>query len=195
MAGKKKKDRSEVKWTPEEAFDPAATLQDIIDAPIFKDVGDEHGHSITAGTRIPFWMNRRLRKLIEMTNSPYEIMSDVLRDAIYRGVWILVIKYAMGTDWNVETKMAAAVDAVTTSRRVRSQVESLIAGLDDMARDGDMEKASEHLTDYVLAAVEIDNDWHREKVFTILNDSKVVKDVVQNCPDEVKKLLEQGGKA
>lgn len=193
MAREKKK-RSGVDWDPEKAFDAGATLEELINAPPFREVSDEHGHSATAGSRIPFWLQRRFRKMVEMKGSPYDLISDVLRDALFIGGRVLSIRYSMSTEWDVETKMAAAVDATTLSRRIRGQVEELVRGLDDMVKDSDTSKAAEHLTDYVLAAIELDNDWHREKLFTLLNGNRTVKDLVKHCQPEIQKLLEQGGK-
>lgn len=191
---KSKKKKKPSDWELEQKFDPAATLQELIEEPPFKEVSDEHGHSATAGTRIPFWLQRRFQKIIEMPGSPYDLMSDVLRDALYRGGRILQMKYSMSADWDTETKMAAAVGATAASRRIRSQVEELIQGVDEMFRDGDVDKAADSLTDYVIAATDLDSDWHREKVFKLLNDSRVVKELLDHCPPEVQKLLEQEGK-
>jgi len=190
----KKKPKGEPTWDPEASFDPAATLQDLISSPPFKEVSDEFGHSATAGSRIPFWLQRRFQKIIEMPGSPYDLMSDVLRDALYLGGRILHMRYSMSADWDVETKMAAAVDATTASRRIKAQVDELIAGLDEMFRDGDIDKAADSLTDYVVAAIDLDNNWHKDKVFRMLEDSKVIRDLVQYCPSEVQKLLEQGAR-
>ena len=181
-------------WEVEAPLDLAATLEELIASPPFKEVSDEHGHSATAGTRIPFWLDRRVKLLKEMHGSPYELVSDVLRDAIFLGMRVLAMRHRMSPDWEVETKLAQVVDATGASRRIRSQVEELIKAIDEMLRDNDMEKASEHLTDYVLAAVDLENEWHKKKVFDILNGSRVVKDVAQYCPRATQQILELGGK-
>ncbi len=181
-------------WEVEAPLDLAATLEELIASPPFKEVSDEHGHSATAGTRIPFWLDRRVKLLKEMHGSPYELVSDVLRDAIFLGMRVLAMRHRMSPDWEVETKLAQVVDATGASRRIRSQVEELIKAIDEMLRDNDMEKASEHLTDYVLAAVDLENEWHKKKVFDILNGSRVVKDVAQYCPRATQQILGLGGK-
>ncbi len=132
-------------WEVEAPLDLAATLEELIASPPFKEVSDEHGHSATAGTRIPFWLDRRVKLLKEMHGSPYELVSDVLRDAIFLGMRVLAMRHRMSPDWEVETKLAQIIDATGASRRIRNQVEELIKAIDEMLRDNDMDKAAEHL--------------------------------------------------
>ncbi len=194
MVNDKKKAKKDASWEPEAALDLAATLQDLIDEPPFKEVSDESGESTTAGARIPNWLLRRIVKLKELSGSPYDINSDVIRDAIYVGLRILHLRYKLTPDWEVETKLAAAVDAVSAGRRVRRQVEDLVAGLDEMFRDGDVEKAAHNLTEYVLAAVALDSEWHKSKVFQILTENRIIGTVAEHCGVTVRKILEKGSK-
>lgn len=186
-----RKDKQDTGWEPEAAIDLAVTLQELIDEPPFKEVSDEGGSSATVGTRIPNWLLRRVVRLKELKHSPYDINSDVLRDAIYVGLRVLHLRYGLTPDWEVETKLAQAVDAVSATRRVRMQVEELVAGLDEMFRDGDVDKAVRNLTDYMMAAVELENDWHRDKVFKLLADDRTVREIGRHCGDAVKKILDR----
>jgi len=181
-------------WEPEEAIDYAATLKDLIAEPPFKEVSGEGSESSTAAARIPMWLLRRIIKLKELSGSPYELNSDVIRDAIYIGLRVLHLRYKLTADWEVETKLAAAVDAVSAGRRVRQQVTELIAGLDEMVRDGDMDKAAKNLTEYMLAAVELESDWHKNKVFKLLAESRVISEVATHCAEGIRKMLEAGRK-
>jgi len=183
----------ETSWEPEAVIDLAVTLQELIDEPPFKEVSDDAG-SATVGTRIPNWLLRRIVRLKELKHSPYDINSDVLRDAIYIGLRVLHLRYGLTPDWEVETKLAAAVDAVSAGRRVRSQVEELVAGLDEMFRDGDIDKAAHNLSEYVLAAVALDSDWHKTKVFQILTEHRIVREIASHCGEAVRKILEKGEK-
>lgn len=180
-------------WELEAPFEMAATLEDLIIAPPFKEASDEHGESVTAGTRIPTWLYRRVVKLREAEGSPYDLNSDVLRDAVYRGLQILYMKYKVSPDWEVEKKLAAIVDATGASRRIRDQHEELTSRLEDMYRDGDEKKAADMLGEYVLAAADLTNEWHRKKVFKLLKDSKVVSRVAEHCKEDIRKLIERGG--
>lgn len=189
MVDNKKSKKSD--WELEAPLDLAATLEELIADPPFKEVSDESGQSTTAGTRIPNWLQRRIVKLKELSGSPYELNSDVIRDALYKGLRVLHLKYKMTADWDVETKLAAAVDATGASRRIRAQVEELIAGVDEMYRDGDPEKAAESLNNYVMAAVELENTWHRDKLFRSLAESNAVKDLSGYCSEAVQRVLEK----
>ncbi len=194
MTPGKKRAEKDTSWEPEAVIDLAATLQDLIDEPPFKEVSDESGESTTAGTRIPNWLLRRIVKLKELSGSPYDINSDVIRDAIYVGLRVLHLRYRLTPDWEVETKLAATVDAVSAGRRVRSQVEELVSGLSDMHRDGDVDKAVYNLSQYVMAALELESEWHRDKVFSILAESRVVRDLTPQCSEAVRRILERSSR-
>ena len=102
------------------------------------------------------------------------------------------IKYSMSADWEVETKLAAAVDATSASRRIKKQVEELIEGIDEMFRDGDVDKAVNNLSDYVLAADELDNDWHKGKIFKLLASNRAVRSVLPYCTDVIQRIVKRG---
>ena len=193
MTSKNNKPEKQTEWEPEAAIDLAATLQELIDEPPFKEVSDDAG-SATVGTRIPNWLLRRIVRLKELKHSPYDINSDVLRDSIYIGLRVLHLRYGLTPDWEVETKLAATVDAVSATRRLRSQIEELVAGLDEMYRDGDTEKAARNLSDYVMAAVELEAGWHRDKLFKLLAENRVVRDVAKHCGEAVRRVLDKENK-
>ena len=94
--------RSDNAWEPEQQFDLAATLEELINEPPFKEVSGDTGDSVTSATRIPMWLYRRVVKLKELQGSPYELTSDVLRDALFIGLRILNMRYRVNPDWNVE---------------------------------------------------------------------------------------------
>lgn len=181
-------------WDLESPLDEAVTLEQLINEPPFKEASDEGGNSTTAGARIPMWLHRRIVKIREMRGSPYEINSDVIRDAIYIGMRVLHLRYQMGPDWLVETRLAAAVDSTGVSRRIRMQVEELLAGIEETLRDDDYEKAAENLTNYIGAASDIQNDWHRHKIFRSLLDNKVAREVLDHCSPHIRAYVENEGK-
>ncbi len=194
MINDKSKDKKKKKhdWELESPFDAAASLEELIDAQPFKEASDERGESVTAGARVPLWLHRRIVKLKELPGSPYEVNSDVYRDCIYAGLQILHMRYGMSPDWDVERKMAAVADATGAGKRIRNQVEELINGLEDLHAEGDEEQAIQRLSDYVMAAKELERNWLRERVFRMLKANRVVREISEGCDDEVQKLL--GGK-
>jgi len=184
--GKKKK-RSD--WELEAPFDAAASLEELINAQPFKEASDERGESVTAGARVPLWLHRRIVKLKELSGSPYEVNSDVYRDCISLGLQVLHMRYGMGPDWDVERKMAAVADATGAGKRIRSQVEELLSGLEELHAEGDEEQAAQRLSDYVIAAKELESGWLKDRVFRMLKASRVVGDIAEGCDKEVQKLL------
>lgn len=181
-------------WELEAPFDMIATVEDLINAPPFKEASDEKGDSVTAGTRIPMWLHRRVVKLKEMPGSPYDVNSDVLRDAVYTGLQILHMRYRLGPDWDVERKMAAVVDSTGAIRRLKEQIEWLAGGLEELYEGGDLEQAVQRLSDYVLAAQELESKWHRDKVFRLLRESRTVRELTPHCSGQIQKLMKEEGK-
>ncbi|KKK75607.1 hypothetical protein LCGC14_2872010, partial [marine sediment metagenome] len=74
---------------------------------------------------------------------------------------------------------------------IKSQIEELVSGLDEMYRDGDVDKAVRNLTDYMMAALELESTWHKDKVFKLLAENRVVRDISTHCGEAVKKILEK----
>lgn len=181
-------------WELESTFDLASTLEDLINAPPFREASDEKGESVTSGTRVPMWLHRRIVKIKEMPGSPYEVNSDVLRDAVHIGLQILHMRYRLSSDWEVERKMAAAIDASGALRRMKGQLEMLVGGLEELHEGGDIDQAAHRLSEYVLAANELENKWHRERLFKLLAANRIVKEIATACPPEVEKLIKKGGK-
>lgn len=192
-----KPDKSKAKpsdWELESAFDLAATLEDLINSPAFKEASDEKGESVTCGTRLPLWLHRRISKLKEMPESPYEVASDVLRDAVHIGLQVLHMRFGMSPDWEVERKMIAVVDATGVLRRIKAQVDMLTGGLEELREAGDLDQAAYRLSEYVTAASEVANKWHRGRLFRLLGASRAVKEIASACSPEVQKLIKEGGK-
>lgn len=178
-------------WEPEQQFDLAATLGELLSEPPFKEVSGDTGDSITSATRIPTWLHRRVIKLKELPGSPYELTSDVLRDALYIGLRVLNMRYKVNPDWDVESKMAAVVDAAGTSRRLKRQLRELVDGLDDLWKEGDRRHAAESLARYIYAAVELNSQWYKRKLFSLLRNNDIIRAVAKECDPDVWRTIER----
>lgn len=187
MTGDKPKKKQKPQWELEAPFDYPASLEELLESPPFTEAGGTD--SSTAGTRIPKWLFRRVQKLVEMSGTPYELASDVYRDAIYLGLRVIHMRHKTARDWSIETKMAAIVSETDVMRRTRSQVDGLSSGLDNLMKEGEPEKAAEKLGEYVSAAIELENDWVRGRLFKMLRESKVVSEVSMHCSQEIRKMI------
>ena len=176
-------------WELEQAFDMDVTLDDLIKAQPFRQASDERGHSETVGTRVPMWFLRRINKLRELKGSPYEVNSDVVRDALYKGLIILHLQYRYAADWDVETKLAAVVDATGAGKRIRMQVEELVSGLEDFMKDEDVNHACSKLEDYVSAVSQLEDEWHQTRVLRLLRANTTIRHLADTCREDVKDLL------
>jgi hypothetical protein len=185
----KKKGKKEDQWNLEAPFDQPASLEELLEAQPFTEAGGSD--SVTAGTRIPKWMFRRVAKLTEISGSPYELASDVYRYAIYLGLRIINMRLKTARDWSVETRLAAIASDTEVMKRVRGQVDTMVSGLDNLMKEGEPEKAAENLSKYVSAAVELQDTWVRSRLFKMLRESKVVAELAGRCSPEVKKLIRE----
>lgn len=184
-----KQKRGKSNWELEQSFDRAVTLAELIESPPFKDTSDSSGVSHVAGTRVPTWIHRRVSYLSEMKGTPYHIHSDVLRDAIYIGLRVLSMRYKLSPEWDVEARMARAVDKVGTVKRIRSQIKELSAGLEEMTSNRDIKQAIEGLEDFVIPVLELDDQWYRRKIIELIMDNRVIRDVLSKCSDKVQSAV------
>lgn len=185
MAKTKKPEKP--RWDLEAPFDYPASLEELLESPPFTEAGGSE--STTAGTRIPKWLFRRVMMLVELRGTPYELASDVYRDAIYLGLRIIHMRYKTAHDWSIETKMASIVSETDVMRRVRSQVDGLSSGLDNLMKEGEPEKAAEKLGEYISAGIELENEWVRSRLFKMLRESKVVAEVALHCSSDVRNMI------
>ncbi len=182
-------DKQNSQWETEAAFVLPASLEDLLEAAPFHKASDIHGHSYTAGTRLPEWMRRVIKKLVETEGTPYELESDVLRDAIYIGLQVLNMRYQLSGDWEVAVKMAKTIDQTGVAKRIKTQFEELCYGLNELYDDGDVKQASQRLSEYVMAATGIENDWHRDRLFRLIREDRFVRELATHCNEAIRLLI------
>lgn len=186
---KKDKDKKKSDWDLESPFDQAATLEELIEAPPFKGASDEHGDSVTAGTRVPRWLFRRVVKLVEIRGTPYELTSDVLRDAVYIGLRVLHMRHKLSPDWSIETKLASVVSDTGVMQRIRAQTKELIIAIEDLCASGEEGRAIEQLTKYVSTAIELEDKFHKKRLFKMLDENRTIRDLIRNCDPNVQNMV------
>lgn len=176
-------------WNLEESLAPV-TIDDLVNSPPFRQASDDKGISITVGTRIPTWLHREIIKIKELPGSPYGILSDVLRDAVYIGLHVINIRYKLSPDWDVKRKMAAVIDSSSSLARLHSQINMLVDGLEGLIEHDDYLKAANQLTSYIEAVEELEDSWQKEKIIHIMGKDKVVKSVLVHCEPRIRKVVE-----
>jgi len=176
-------------WELEGSFDRVTSIEELVNAPPFREASDDRGQSVTQAARIPTWLHRRIVMLRESKSSPYMLNSDVVRDAIFAGLRIINMRYQSTPDWGVEQKMSEVVDTAAWAKRIKEQFTQLETSLGDLFTEGDEEKAAEKLTEYILYAAELTNEWHRSRVFRLLARSTVVRDLYDYCNESARLLL------
>ena len=176
-------------WELEGSFDRITSIEELVNAPPFREASDDRGQSVTQAARIPTWLHRRIVLLKESKKSPYMLNSDVVRDALFAGLRIINMRYQSTPDWGVEQKMSEVVDTAAWAKRIKEQFTQLETSLGDLFAEGDEEKAAEKLTEYVLYAAELTNEWHKARVFRLLARSTVVRDLFDYCDESARLLL------
>lgn len=172
-------------WELEATFDRVASLEELINSPPFKEASDSQGVSISTGVRIPGWLQRRISFFTEMKGTPYQIASDVTRDAIFLGLRILAMRYHANPEWMVEAKIAKAIDKVGTIRRIRAQVKDLSQGLEEMVANKDKKQAIEGFEDFIVPVLELEDDWHKQKLIQSVMDNKITREILNKCSDRI----------
>lgn len=177
-------------WETESSVDENATLEELIDLPPFRQASDDSGNSFTCGTRIPNWMHRRMQKIVEMPGSPYQIMSDLSRDCIYKGLRILQMKYRATKDWAAKTKLSTIVDDVSASKEIRQRFNEFVEGLSSYLEENERKEAISKLEDYMSALIEVEDEWYKNRVFTYMHTSKIIQELIQDCTPGIKRAFD-----
>jgi len=178
-------------WRLEQSFHEATTLEELVNAPAFKDASDSSGQSHSVSTRVPTWLHRHIAHLCEMKGGPYYVHSDVMRDALYIGLRVLSMRYRLNPRFDAEVRMAKAVDKVGVAKRVRAQIAELANGLEEMTSNKDIVQAVEGLEDFVVPVLEIEDEWYKNKVIQLLMENRTVRTVLSNCSDNVQKSVDK----
>jgi len=176
-------------WELEATFDRVASLEELIASPPFKEASDSSGVSVIAGVRIPGWLQRLIAYFTEIKGTPYQIGSDVTRDAIFLGLRVLAMRYKGSPEWTVEARIAKAIDKVGMIRRIRNQIKDLSAGLDEMVSNRDIKQAVEGFEDFVAPVLELEDEWHKRKLIQSLMENKVTRDLLNKCSDGIRNAV------
>ena len=185
----KKPSKKATDWNLESPYDVPSTIEDLIELAPFKEASDTKGGSYTAAARVPTWLERKITWFIEMKGSPYQLKSDVVRDMIYLGARVLHARYKGNPDWATEAKMSEAVGQVGVIAHIHEQINQLTKGLKELWDEGDEIQAIEGLEKFIGAAVEMKDDWQRTKTLHYVKVDRLLRQIVEQCSDEVKKAV------
>jgi len=176
-------------WRLEQSFDEVSTLEDLIRATPFTDASDASGATNHISTRIPTWIYRQIAYITEMKATPYRVHSDTIRDALYVGLRILSMRYKTSPEWAVEASMARAVDKVGTTKRVRSRINELSSGLEEMLNSRDELQAVKGLEEFLLPVLELEDSWYKGKIIELIMDNRIASHVLTKCSEPLQKAV------
>ncbi len=190
----KKNPKPTSSWDLESSFDNVASLEELIFRPPFKETSSKEGGSDTLGVRLPMWLVRKVIHLVEMKGSPYQIKSDVARDAIYLGLRILNMRYKPASDWAVDSKLADVIDKVGLVTRIGSRVKSFTEPVLNLWEGNDEQQAIEHMEMFVSAALEIEDEWERNKTLKLVKDNRQLQPIIDGCSESIRNAIRKAGK-
>lgn len=104
----------------------------LLSRPIFKTTKDKFGHSITLSARVPEAVYRRIQVFREMRGSPYQVMSDVVRDAIFLGILVLNARFGLDLVWRIPWDLA---DEAQEERDIQKAVDHLADELNHVSEE------------------------------------------------------------
>jgi hypothetical protein len=173
-------------WALEE--DVHLTIEDLINEEPFNHTSDDTGDSVSIGTRVPSTMYRRLVEIRETPGGPYQINSDVMRDAIYLGMRILQLRYKK-KDWQIDRKLSSVIDASGAFDRINSQVSDLCKNLEKLKSAEDTEHAVAHLDDFLKEVNNLSENWRKATFVKILKKRGIVTELLSQCSVTAKEVL------
>lgn len=170
-------------WATESSFDSSISLEELLSLPVFKQASDGTGESYTAASRIPNWLRRRMQKLVETPGSPYTLLSDVVRDALYLGMHILLMRHNQTSDLATQTKMASVIDKAIANKNQLKRLTDFASSIVDIIDDGDEQKAIQFIEDFVSNLSELTDDWYKDRAIGIIwNNEKINTLIKENLP-------------
>ena len=173
-------------WALEE--DIHLTLENLIDEEPFNTTSDDTGESVSIGTRVPSTMYRRLVEIREIPGGPYQINSDVMRDAIYLGLRILQLRYKK-KDWQIDRKLSTVIDASGAFDRINAQVSDLCKNLEKLKSAEDVEHAVIHLDDFLKEVSNLSENWRKATFIKVLKKRGIVTDLLPQCSTTAREVL------
>lgn len=181
-ASKGKKPGESGSWPATEAtYDTISTLEELIALNPFTKASDGAGGSITIAARIPGWLDRKVEFLREMKISPYQLKSDVARDALYIGLKVLNMRYGSNLDWVAETKLAKIIDSAGRLTRIHSEVTTILNSMKILWEMKDFTEAVDLMEQYVAAMLEMPEEYERDKRKQFIRDEMLLKEVIERC--------------
>ena len=155
---RKKRPGTDEDWllSAAEELTSSDTIQTLVDKSPFKYSHDKHGHDVYLAARLPTDFGRWVSKMVESPGSPYEIRSDVVRDALYLGLCIISLRMDLSKEWralavlsDITAKLAERRAFITrTIDLVKEFMEAWDRGEHDLVREG--------LTRYLDSIAELD---------------------------------------
>jgi len=168
-------------WELESQYSRNLTIEQLVNASPFK-IDPEDKDNTPAGTRIPLWMEREFRMIVERSGSPYQTKGEAYRDALYLGLKILNLRYS-SEDWIIAHQLEKLSDDLSSYKMIAERVDRMTRSIDTLVRNGYTEKALSGIVTYLEIANGLENQFLRHVYLSKLLESSTVRGMLaQNNP-------------
>ena len=151
-------------------------VSELVDLKPFRASEDKKGHSVTMGAKVPSWFDRGITKLVEDKATPYEVKSDVIRDATWLGLQVLKLRYNQ-PEWDAKAELVKLEAALQDEDDDKEQDRSFLDNLDRLWRK-DKAKTAEMTASYVRAVIaSTSKNGYDERAKELLNSS-LIKEIL-----------------
>ena len=138
---RKEEERADTWRTDSFSLEPEDPIQKLIALKPFRRSEDKRGHAVFLGAWFSKEIGRDIGKVKEL--GPYETNSDVIRDAVYRGIQVLRLAYEKDEGWKSEMLLTRMVNEAAYESKIYKQEEDFVSALDRLVKNGDKEYASQ----------------------------------------------------
>ena len=138
---RREEQRADTWGTEALGLDPSDPISKLMCLRPFKRTEDKKGHGFFLGAWFPKETSRIVEKVKEA--GPYETNSDVVRDAVYRGLQVLLLAYEHDEGWQAEMLLAKMVNDTDWESRIYKQEEDFVAALDRLVKNDDNDYATQ----------------------------------------------------
>jgi Arc/MetJ-type ribon-helix-helix transcriptional regulator len=129
------------------SLEPGDPISKLMSLKPYKRSEDKKGHGVFLGGWFPKEISRDIEEIKEF--GPYKTNSDVVRDAVYRGLQVLKLAYEEDESWQAEMLLSKMANDAEWESRIYEQEDDFVSSLDRLCRNGDRDYASQLLQERI----------------------------------------------
>jgi len=181
-------------WELEGDIDYANEMMRLIKSKPYKETRDEFGISAVVSARMPTDFMRYIAKLKENKGMGYEVNSDVIRDALFIGLQLLLVRAKQNPDIETRARIYESINDARSIESLQSEVAVLSRALKTFINLRESKTAVQKLVSVVNAAMGCEDGWNKIMYLKLIGRDPVCKEVLKQCPKYIQSIVEEAGK-